>query len=67
MSQVELIFHFRYPSAFLIAESFSFFVVFVSFFTAMRPLSMSYSFDLSGKMCYTIYAIEPLMWFLCLL
>lgn len=54
MSQVELIFCFRYLSAFLRAESFFFFfVVFVSFFTAMRPLSMSYSFDLSGKMCCT--------------
>lgn len=53
MSQVELIFCFCYPSAFLRAESFSFFVVFVSFFTAIRPLSMSYSFDLSGKMCCT--------------
>lgn len=51
MSQVELIFCFCYLSAFLRAESFSFSVVFVSFFTAIRPLSMSYSFDLSGKMC----------------
>lgn len=32
MSQVELIFCFCYPSAFLRVESFSFFVVFVSFF-----------------------------------
>lgn len=62
MSQVELIFCFCYLSAFLRAESFSFSVVFVSFFTAIRPLSMSYSFDLSGK-----NVLHHLMWLLCLL